>query len=351
MSKRTLVLGLITLLLGIISVLSWHGSVTRAERFERGQKFLSQLNPDNISRISIDDKGETTTLVREGDRFTVAEQHDYPTKNEAVNRFITDILNISLEKEVGSGESLAKELAVAEPGPETTQITLFDDGGNTMVRFLIGKTGEAGSGNYIRRLNSEDQTIYLTDRSLSLSTDADSFLDKEILDIPPSQITSVTTPNFQIQSEEGNLALAEIPKDKAADTNALNQVTSALQNFRYDRVYLADDQQVADLNFDKRVIYELKDQSSYNLSLAERDGKLYAKVRAVFEPQQIMIARDESEEELKEKSEILSRNDEVVSFNEFHGSWVYELPGNLAETLLKKKSDILKEKDPEKEKS
>ena len=41
-------LAVLAVLLFVFSVFSYRQSVTRAERFERGQKFLAQLNPDEI---------------------------------------------------------------------------------------------------------------------------------------------------------------------------------------------------------------------------------------------------------------------------------------------------------------
>ncbi|MCH9649577.1 MAG: hypothetical protein K0U98_15160 [Deltaproteobacteria bacterium] len=55
----------------------------------------------------------------------------------------------------------------------------------------------------------------------------------------------------------------------------------------------------------------------------------------------VEIAPDESEEELKEKADTLSRADEIRNFNAFHGSWVYEIEERFVEKLELRKADLV----------
>ena len=47
------------------------------------------------------------------------------------------------------------------------------------------------------------------------------------------------------------------------------------------------------------------------------------------------------EEEVKEKSEILARGDEIQKFNEFHGSWIYEVSESTADKFRVKARDLV----------
>ena len=75
-------------LLLVLSAFTYHNSVTRAERFERGQKFLSNLNPDEIAKIELAKGEESTVLERTagGDRFVITSADGYYASNREVNR-------------------------------------------------------------------------------------------------------------------------------------------------------------------------------------------------------------------------------------------------------------------------
>ena len=342
--KTNSLLGIIALVLLALSLLSYKVSTTRAERFERGQKFLSQLNPDNIHEIDITKSGDTVTLRRGEDRFSVASKNNYPAKNEAINRFLNDVLGIGLEKKVGKGESLAKELEVQSDAEAATHVILKNEAGKTMVDFVLGKSLDGGAGRYLLRLDGEDQAIYLSSGSVTLTTSADGFLDKEILNLSADKLVRIEGGDFTMaKADDGPLTLEGIPSGKQAKTSETSQVTNMLSYLKFDQVYLADHPEVANLNFDKSVRVRLDDQSGYDIALAEKDGKYYMTIEGTFDVGQIQLRQDETEEELKEKSEILSRSDEINKFNALHGSWVYGVSEATAKKFLKTKSELVED--------
>ena len=97
------------------SVWAYTNSVSQGDRFQRGQRLLPNLIPDEVATITITKGDEVTTLQKRGDAFSVSEVHDYPARNESVNRFLRDLLDIALEKEVGRGIDLAAELEIDPP--------------------------------------------------------------------------------------------------------------------------------------------------------------------------------------------------------------------------------------------
>ncbi|CAM2067622.1 DUF4340 domain-containing protein [Sulfidibacter corallicola] len=335
------VLGGIAVALFAISLFSYRASVTRAERFERGQKFLSQLNPDNIHQVEITKSGETVVLKKADDAYVVSSTHGYPAKNESINRFLRGILEISLEKEVGSSDSLAAELGVQPGGEESTEITLKDSSGKDMVHFLVGKSTDDGRGHYIRRLDGEAGPIYLSSRGVFLSSTSDSFLDKEILDVQEADIASIQGGDYLIEDESGTLTLKDIPGGKEAKSSELTSVKGAARSLRFEKVYLADDAAVAGLNFARTLTLNLKDKSGYAFALAQQDGKHYLQVEATFELDRVGISQEDTKEQLEEKSKILSRADEVTKFNNHHGSWVYEVTETVAGKFTKAKKDLI----------
>lgn len=330
----------------VFSVLVYWNSVARADRFERGQKLLSNLNPDEIAEVVITEAGETVTLSRVGEEFVVAQADGYRAKNESVNRFIRDLLDISLAKEVGTGETLEADLEI-EPTTEATQeITLKNTSDQEMVRVRIGKGLDDGPGSYVQRRDVEGEPVYLTSERVSLSSKQDSFLQKEIVDVTSSQLLRVEGPGYVFakgEEEDSSLALLDVPVGKQESSVEVNKVKNLLSRLRFDQVYPADDQEVRDLDFREVLRYELDDGSGYVVSAATRDDRSFLRISGFHTIERIEIELDTPEEELQEKADVLSRADEVTQFNSYHGSWVYEVDSTTGEKLVVGKADLLED--------
>lgn len=338
-------LGIAAVALLVLSVLSYNRSISRAERFERGQKFLSQLNADNVHEIEIN-KGEERALLRKTDeQFVVASMHNYPAKNETINRFINVTISIALEKSVGNGEGIEKELEI-QAGEKTTKIVLRNDAGKEMVTFIVGKSSDDGRGNYVKRVNDDDDDVYLTSKGVHLSSDHNTFLDKDILDVKEDQIKAIQGSGFSIKEKDGALALSDVPKGKQ-ESSDVSQVKGMLGGLRFDKVYLADDSELDGLNFNKHVLVDLKDSSSYEVKLAVKEDKYYMRIQGNFDRKVLedssKIAEDDDEAVLKTKSEALSRRDAIEEFNNFHGSWVYLLSEFQGKKFIKTRSDLIED--------
>ena len=124
-------------------------------------------------------------------------------------------------------------------------------------------------------------------------------------------------------------------------SSEVNRLGSVLSGLRFDEVFVADDPEVRDLEFEPALKVDLADGSGYELSLAARDERYFMKIRGFNTVQQVAISREESEEELKEKAEMLTRADEIDEFNSFHGSWVYEISKWTAEKLELRRGDLI----------
>ena len=343
MSKINRNLLLVAAALFLLSALTYRQSVGRGDRFQRGQLFLANLNPDDVTTISVAEGDDSVTLRRQGDRFLVAEKQDYPASNSSVNRLLRDLLEIGLERQVGKGENLQAELEIEPIGAATVEVVLSGSGEQEMVRMRLGKSFADGPGNYIQRFDEEDAAIYLTASGVQISTDVGTYLDKLIVDHERSEVSSVSGTDFLLAraAESGELALADLPAGEEAKTSEIGRLESMLTDLRFDEVFVADADEVSGLRFDPVLEIGLQDGSGYVLSLAQRDDKSYVKIRGTSEVQQVAIAVDEAEEELQEKADMLSRADEIDAFNSFHGSWVYEISDFTAGKLQLTRKDLV----------
>ncbi len=328
--------------LGALSAYSYHDSVQRAERFERGQKFLPNLNPDEIAEIVVKKGEEETQLKRQGDEFVLANAEGYPAKNESVNRFIRDVLELSLDKEVGSGESLEEELEISPAGENTLEVALKNSDEEEMVRFLVGKGADDGGGSFVCRTDQDKRTVYLTDKRVYLSAGADSFLKKQIVDVKGEDITTILGADYQIDNEDGAYKLAELPSGKK-ESSKVNSAKYMLSSLSFTKHYLADAPEVRTLRFDREVKVDLSDDSGYQLLLAEAADKHYLRVQGYHKAQEVSITREAGDEEVKQTADTLERINELQDFNGFHGSWVYEISEGTANKLQLKRSELMED--------
>ncbi len=326
-----------------LSVFSYTNSVRRAERFERGQKFLQNLNPDSIAEIVIK-KGEDegASLKRDGERFVVVDADGYPAKNDAVNRFIRDVLKLSLEQEAGSGESLLEEFELISGGEQTTEVTFKDANEEEMVHFLVGKSLDGGGGSYVLRTDSGDDTVYLTSSQVYLSTGQDDFLKKEILDVEGTEVAAIRGQGFSIEDSGGSLELAGMPAGKKKSSK-FNQLKNLLSGLRFTKHYLADAAEVQGLYFDSAVEIDLEDESGYQVAVAAKGDKHYLRIQGYHNAGQLSIAADADEEEAAKVADQLKRQNEIQDFNTFHGSWIYEVTETTANRVSVEPADLVED--------
>lgn len=330
-------LGITTLVLFALALFTYHHSTSRAERFESGQTFLQNLNPDEIAGIEIrsgeGDAAETVTLQREGDRYVLAERSGYRARNEEINRVVRDLLEATLDRRMGSGEGLAAELGLT--GGEAVSVTFQNGAGEEMVALRLGATADDG-GRYVQRTGGGDASIYRTESALSVATDAATYLDKEIVDHPTSEVVRIDGPDFVLakeQAADGSWQGALELDSGDTDATEANRLGGFLSRLAFDEVLVADDPATADLRFDRAFVFRLDDLSGYRIEVARDGDGAFARFEAFLEVDRVEVSAEESDEELEEKADVLRRNDEVIQFNQFHGSWVYRLRDFDAEKL------------------
>lgn len=328
--------------LGALSVYSYADSVSRADRFERGQKLLPNLDPDAVAGIVVRSTDGSVTLNRQGERFVVAESQGYRARNEAVNRLVRGLLELELDRRVGSGEDLAADLGVEPLGESGLEVTLTNASGGEMVKVRFGNQVEDGEGRFVQRLDGEDRTIYRTSGSVRFDVEPADYLDKEVADVQAASIQRIEGPDFVLaRSEEGGTLELVEPARETSSTE-VSKLSSFLNRLRFDQVYVADDPEVAGLRFEPLLRFGLDDQSGYVVHHATDDqGRDFVRINGFFGVDRIEIGRDTPDEELKEKSKLLKRADEIDAYNQYHGSWVYQLQDYDAEKLDLRASDLI----------
>lgn len=342
--NHTMKLGIAAAALFLLSVFSYMNSTRLGERFNKGQKFLPNLNPDEIAEVLVKKGSEETHLKRVDKKFEVVSKYGYPARNESINRLINDILEIGLAKEVGKGAEVLARLGLEEGNATRMEFSLKNDAGKEMVRFLVGKNLEEGGGTYVLRTDQPDQGAYLSEKTLYLTVDANALLEKEILNLSAAELQRIQGPDFILVDRDGTLQLEGIPSGKQEKTADSGRIKSLAANLSFDAVHRNDDAALAGLAFQERFVLETKLQTGYRFQTAEKDGALYLRVEGFHTIQPITLSQDDPEEEVKRKSELVERAASIETFNQFHGSWTYKLADYGAQKFKLSFKDLIEDK-------
>jgi len=338
-------LTIIAIVLLAASIWSYQSSTARAERFERGQRFLPSLNPDDVAEIAISRGAERVTLERGEDGFTIAEIHGYPATNESVNRVLRTLVELELDKEVGTGDDLCRELGLTADAQDMLELTLRADGGAEMMKMRVGRAFEGGDGTYLRRLDGDGGPAYLSTRRIALNPSADTFLAKEIVNHSADEIERIEGLDYAVVRTDDGLKPDRVPTGREENPSAMSRVKGLLSYLRFDEVFLADDEKLHGLAMRQVADVRLTDGSGYRLALAERDDEHFLQIVGYHTVNQVSVERDESTEDLENKAEILGRADEISRFNRFHGSWVYRINTTTADKLSLNKAALIQAKN------
>lgn len=337
-SNRNLIVAAVALT--ALSVLTYWNDVRRVDRFQRGQKLVSNLNPDEISRIEVASSQGRVSLARTADGYQIEEENGYRAKNETVNRLVRDLLDLSLAREAGSGEAAAAELGIEPLAEDGVEVVLLGATGQEMIRLRVGGETEDGTARYVALLDESGtpEALYVTEAQVRIDDATEDYLRKEIVDVSASRVERAEGPDFVLAKDEaGTLALEGAGEEDAASTQ---KIKSALTRLQFEEVFVADDPAVATLAFEQGLRLDLDDQSGYLVSVAERDGTTFVRVQGFLSVDRVQVSEEDTEEELEVKSQVLRRNDEIIQFNAFHGSWVYALSETSAEPFALRRRDL-----------
>ncbi len=310
---------------------------------------IQGLDPADIDSIVFGAGESTVTLKRQGRRFVVVNNDNYPAEISEIN----DLLSKCLE--IQTGQFITDEAANYEALEVTAEkarsvVKFLRPDSSLLVGFAIGKDEELGQGTYVRLL--PDDKVYAVQNTPWIRTGAMDYIEQELISVKREDIESVTVGSakgeytLKVEGDGDEIVLADIPAGKKLKDSDGDSVFTALTNLRCDDVK----KKSPDLTFDRQYVCILKDSTVYTIKIAQRDDKTYVSCKADFTDQTPVMKGDEveSEEELKKKEAKLLARDKATEFTAKHEPWVYEIAEWKAKNLTKELSDLIEdEQEPE----
>ncbi|MDB5413747.1 MAG: hypothetical protein JWR10_2082 [Rubritepida sp.] len=146
------------------------------------------------AKIELIRPNQATTLVRNGDAWTIAEAHNYPARPERVREMLTGLTELRLMEERTSNPAQLAALGVEDPraeGSTASLLRVLDAQGAVIAEMILGRRRVRTQGNvpeniYVRRPN--EPRAWLAEGRIVADADPQLWIDRDIASLAPARL-------------------------------------------------------------------------------------------------------------------------------------------------------------------
>jgi uncharacterized protein DUF4340 len=184
----------VLVMLAIAALATGDRGVSRAAPGVRAFPSLAASLGD-VASVSVVRNGSTVTLIREEDRWLVAEKGNYPANAAKISQVVLAMADLELVEPKTQKTGLYSRLEVDDPAKDKSSVvSIKDKSGAILAEAIVGKKrydrlGAGNDGVYLRKPG--DLQAWLARGSLDPSGDVSSWLERRIVDISEKQIAKV----------------------------------------------------------------------------------------------------------------------------------------------------------------
>jgi hypothetical protein len=300
-----------------------------------GRPVLSEVASrlGDVGRMALVHGDQKTTLVRDGDKWSVEERGGYAANVTKVRQALLGLADLTYVEPKTAKAASYSRLEVEDTGgkdSKSTMVTLADTKGALMGDVITGKhrddqLGGGEGGVYVRKPGTAQS--WLARGKLDLAGNTAEWLDKTLLDLPGVQVKQVVLTQADGSSitigrdKAGDkLALANMPKDKKLKYDSiLDDAAGTLGGLQLDDVAPAKDFAFPASGVSHAQFIAFNGET-IAIDLADKDGKSWAKITATGTGDGAKAATD---------------------LNTKVAPWIYALPSDKAKTLRDKLDDLV----------
>lgn len=326
----------------------------QAAPFIKGTPLVQGMDLESVKKVEVSKGGDSVTLAWNNDkrRYEVVEKQGYPADEKKVTDLIWDFQDIKCAERETENPKNHAELGVTADDPKGGSVTFRNAKDETMVKVLVGKSLEHGTGVYVR-IDGQD-AVYSTKETPSFSADPTNFMDTQILNVKKEDLSmvSVATPEGSYvieQSDTGKIQLQGVPDGMKAKQSDVETVFDALSYFNFNDV-LKDD-----AGIEWKGTYTCKNTTGtgYAVRVGSKNAKHYVQVRGIVPSnediqKQFQVHENTSKSEIKKKSEALLKAQKADEFNRTKAHWIFEVSQWKAKNLIKPMKSLIEKDDPSK---
>ncbi|MGE0472670.1 MAG: DUF4340 domain-containing protein [Nitrospirales bacterium] len=386
-SKTIGILAGLTLLGTLVAALVTREPATHTT--QSGEPVFPQLMAviNEVSKILVETKEHTITLVRGDNQWGVKEKSGYRADVEKVKSALVGLAELRFLDPKTKNPELYDRLGLMtkeKEGSTSVTVTLETGESAPIAQVVIGNQKPAKSNPrlseiYIRK--PDDPQTWLVTGNLRLDRLPEEWLDKEITALPTKRVRQVrvTHPDGEIlhlskdKPEAMDFQLDSIPPGyKVSSTFNLNNVVGTLVQLSLDDVH-----KESEIEFKAetgvQAVVETFDGLRLHVQTAKEEEKVFGKFSAEFDQglvkaieernpvkeetgkssddgQKAAVNAEETPSEKKpdppQKEESLLKKpeevqEEIVAFNKRVEGWIYELPKFRVENFAKHKKELI----------
>jgi len=316
--------------LAIIVLASGDRGVSRAARGERAFPVLAAKLGD-VTSVTVSRNGTTMTLIRDGDRWLVAEKGNYPANAAKISQIVRAMADLTLVEPKTQKADLYPRLEVEDPGSgKSALVSVKDKSGAGLVEAIVGKRrydrlGAGNDGVYLRKAG--EAPAWLARGTLDPSGDPASWLDRQIIDISDKKIAKVTLTQpdgsklvIDREAPDAKFTVEDAPADaKFKSESTISGPAGALETLDLDDVKPAGELPIPDKDV-TTASFTTFDGLSVEVRLIERDKDNWVAISAT--------GSGSAEPEAKKIEDKVAR-------------WTYAIPAYKANLLKTKLADLI----------
>lgn len=338
-------------------------------------KSAFDVNAVKKIRIKEDDKAVTVALT--GDAWTVAERSNYPAAFDKISKVLLELRALKTAGQRTMGKAAWGRVKLKAPGDgkkEETglQVELLGEGDKALHTLVLGSTQTSntvgkeaspynmgGGGRYVRVSGDGDTTVWVvSDEFYDLVTRAEDWIDKSFIAVTKLKAVEVTAPKAEDswsasrKDEAGDFALDNAKDGEAFDTSKAS-LNSLLANGNVTDVLSKDKATPEFMKDATKVKLTTFENFTYNLQVLKKtvDGaeKAYITVAVTADlPKERPPVKDEKPEDKKKADDAFAatkktQEEKLANEKKVEG-WVFEVGSYVVDALLKKRSEVLKDK-------
>ena len=288
MNQKTLIgLAVAALVAIVVAVVLNHSNRPRSETGgDEATRYLVPALRDHVNDV---DKLVVTgaenkpiaTIARGSAGWSIAEKGGYAADTGKLREFLLRLADAKLVEQKTANKDKYAALGVEDvDGKDAKGVEVELDGLAQPIKLIVGNT-DAHGGTFVRRAG--DAQSWLASGSLNVDKKAESWLRKDLVDIPVTRIASVEirradgkTVRVTKQAEgDASFKLQDVPKGREPSSEyTVNGLASTLGGLRFDDVMPATDAMPGDKALHAH--YATFDGVAIDVTAWEKDGKDYA---------------------------------------------------------------------------
>ena len=123
------------------------------KKVEEATTLFPNFNKEQVAKIEIVAKGETTTLSKQNEKWVVASMDNYPADNDSVDDLFAKVAEFDNANKVSDNPDNQAEFQVDSSG---TEVKLMDANDKMLAHLFVGKNTPGFLSSYVRVADSND---------------------------------------------------------------------------------------------------------------------------------------------------------------------------------------------------